>query len=135
MGSVTTTCTGGRRSSSLGLMVTPNTELTGIIHYNQIIIIGGNWKFGLKDLAISSGKTGISTRYPLEGKDYFHANNCDTHNAYHQVLQLGYIQRTYKTFKTKYDEQAMTKGAKMLEKEPQPKTTGGWLIHYFNYYM
>ena len=46
---------------------------------------GGNWKFGLKDLAISSGKTGISTKYPLEGKDYFHANNCDTHNAYHQV--------------------------------------------------
>ena len=48
---------------------------------------GGNWKFGLKDLAISSGKTGISTKYPLEGKDYFHANNCDTHNAYHQVQQ------------------------------------------------
>ena len=49
---------------------------------------GGNWKFGLKDLAISSGKTGISTKYPLEGKDYFHANNCDTHNAYHQVTQV-----------------------------------------------
>ena len=42
----------------------------------------------MKDLAISSGRTGISTRYPLEGKDYFHANNCDTHNAYHQVLGL-----------------------------------------------
>ena len=51
------------------------------------IIVGGNWKFGLKDLAISSGKTGISTRYPLEGKDYFHVNNCDTHNAYHQVWE------------------------------------------------
>ena len=49
------------------------------------MILGGNWKFGLKDLAISSGKTGISTKYPLEGKDHFHANNCDTHNAYHQV--------------------------------------------------
>ena len=48
-------------------------------------LVEGNWKFGLKDLAISSGKTGISTKYPLEGKDYFHANNCDTHNAYHQV--------------------------------------------------
>jgi len=60
------------------------------------VIVGGNWKFGLKDLAISSGKTGISTKYPLEGKDYFHVNNCDTHNAYHQ---------------------AMTKGAKLLEKE------------------
>ena len=47
----------------------------------------GNWKFGLKDLAISSGKTGISTKYPLEGKDYFHASNCDTHNAYHQVTE------------------------------------------------
>ena len=46
-----------------------------------------------------------------------------------------YNEHTYKTFKTKYDVQAMTKGAKMLEKEPQPKTTGGWLIHYFNYYM
>ena len=51
------------------------------------IIVGGNWKFGLKDLAISSGKTGISTKYPLEGKDYFHVNNCDTHNAYHQVWE------------------------------------------------
>ena len=58
-------------------MVTVNTQIW--------IISGGNWKFGLKDLAISSGKTGISTKYPLEGKDYFHANNCDTHNAYHQV--------------------------------------------------
>ena len=48
----------------------------------------GNWKFGLKDLAISSGKTGISTKYPLEGKDYFHASNCDTHNAYHQVTKF-----------------------------------------------
>ena len=72
------------------------------------IISGGNWKFGLKDLAISSGKTGISTKYPLEGKDYFHANNCDTHNAYHQ---------------------AMTKGAKMLDKDPKPKPTGGESLH------
>ena len=64
-----------------------NTQHRAHRDCNQIIIIGGNWKFGLKDLAISSGKTGISTRYPLEGKDYFHANNCDTHNAYHQVLQ------------------------------------------------
>ena len=28
----------------------------------------------------------------------------------------------------------MTKGAKMLEKEPQPKPTGGWLKHTFFYY-
>ena len=42
-------------------------------------------------------------RYPLEGKDYFHTSNCDTHNAYHQ---------------------AMTKGAKMLEKEKENKKHG-----------
>ena len=54
---------------------------SAVLYYTE-----GNWKFGLKDLAISSGKTGIATKYPLEGKDYFHASNCDTHNAYHQVI-------------------------------------------------
>ena len=63
---------------------TQNVDQNGLY---QNKTIGGNWKFGLKDLAISSGKTGISTRYPLEGKDYFHANNCDTHNAYHQATR------------------------------------------------
>ena len=66
-----------------------NTEITRQYKfYFETKILGGNWKFGLKDLAIASGKTGISTRYPLEGKDYFHANNCDTHNAYHQVISV-----------------------------------------------
>ena len=82
---------------------------------------GGNWKFGLKDLAISSGKTGISTKYPLEGKDYFHANNCDTHNAYHQVRWL--LCNLYNNEQLLL--KAMTKGAKLLEKEVLNKATGG----------
>lgn len=94
----------------------------------SLFSLGGNWKFGLKDLAISSGKTGISTKYPLEGKDYFHANNCDTHNAYHQVRCLNFpyeaIINHYFGFK------AMTKGAKLLEKEIINKDTGGQKEHF-----
>lgn len=85
---VTTICTGERRFSLPDLMVGFDFEDKTVTPPASILMPGGNWKFGLKDLAISSGKTGISTKYPLEGKDYFHANNCDTHNAYHQVRWL-----------------------------------------------
>ena len=121
LASATTTCIAGRLSSLRDLTV--SQSMNSSLIYDKpsqpvwcfvsfFLLTEGNWKFGLKDLAISSGKTGISTKYPLEGwqcsnsllklnplhiaimsvmsrliagKDYFHASNCDTHNAYHQV--------------------------------------------------
>ena len=91
----------------------------------------GNWKFGLKDLAISSGKTGISTKYPLEGKDYFHASNCDTHNAYHQVTEQSLMKVLSDLTQTM---QAMTKGAKMLEKERERKKQDGEIFHFLSFF-
>ena len=81
----------------------------------------GNWKFGLKDLAISSGKTGISTKYPLEGKDYFHASNCDTHNAYHQVTELLYVRST----RSNPDKSGHDQGGKNAG-EGEGKEKAGW---------
>ena len=76
LASVTTTCIAGRLSSLRDLTVSQSMN-SGLI-YDELsqpvwcfvsffLLTEGNWKFGLKDLAISSGKTGISTKYPLEG--------------------------------------------------------------------
>ncbi|XP_023337079.1 stress response protein NST1 [Eurytemora carolleeae] len=48
----------------------------------------GNWKFGIKDLNLARG-LGQGGKYPLEGKDFFHASNCDTHHIYHQAMMKG----------------------------------------------
>ena len=76
LASATTTCIAGRLSSLPDLTVSQRMN-SGIIYdkpsqpvrcfVSFFLLTEGNWKFGLKDLAISSGKTGISTKYPLEG--------------------------------------------------------------------
>ena len=100
LASVTTTCIAGRLSSLRDLTVSQRMN-SGLIYdklsqpvwcfVSFFLLTEGNWKFGLKDLAISSGKTGISTKYPLEGWQC--SNSLLKLNTLHRLVSTNCRQR------------------------------------------